>query len=488
MSRAWDDERRILLRALSNLGDWGRAEGVDKERTQTGFYPVADHLRLLDPEVVLVIGPRGSGKTSIEKVLTDNNLFDAVKAYAPAVRLPEGETQWLRAYPTERKGFEGIGMRAFIEKVGDATDALRDFWFAYLVRLLRDRFSDSVRAELTPLFEKPAADTVGVYQAFRALGVKPVVAVDGLDEQLAQQGRYVFVTYDALDILGNGDWKLIEAGVRGLVAFWAAYARRWRHLRAKLFLRTDLFERHAKAGGGDLAKLAAGRVELTWSDRDLYALLLKRMANGDPSLARYVQDVKGVMWREDSTLGRIPALRTWQDARPVVERMVGPYMGANQKKGLVYRWLLDHVRDGQGRAYPRPLVRLFEEAARNALTHFHSLDRPKLLEPSSLRRSLDDVSRNHVMDVLDEWPWLEMVKEKLRENSLIPYSEKEASRLLAGFPQGQEGKQPPFEARDLIDYLVELGIFRRRPDGRLDVPDLYLAGLGLKRKGGVKKK
>jgi hypothetical protein len=82
-----------------------------------------------------------------------------------------------------------------------------------------------------------------------------------------------------------------------------------------------------------------------------------------------------------------------------------------------------------------------------------------------------------------------MVKEKLRENSLVPYSEKEASRLLAGFSQGQEGKHPPpFEGRDLIDYLVELGIFRRRPDGRLDVPDLYLAGLGLKRKGGVTKK
>jgi hypothetical protein len=56
---------------------------------------------------------------------------------------------------------------------------------------------------------------------------------------------------------------------------------------------------------------------------------------------------------------------------------------------------------------------------------------------------------------------------------------------------GQSGSsiRPPVEnARDLIDYLVEVGILRARSDGRLDAADLFLAGLGLKRKGGVRKK
>ncbi len=254
MSSQWNDERRTLLQALRNIGDSGRAEGASEEQIRTGFYPVADHLRLLDPEVVLVVGPRGSGKSSIERVLTDAALFDAVKLYAPAVRLPEGQSEWVRVYPAGSKGFEGIGMRAFIEAVGDGTDVLRDLWFAYLVRSLQSYFDGQVRADLQSMFVPPAADIGAVYQAFRALGVKPVVAMDTLDAQLARQGRYLFVTYDELDTLGNGDWKLIEAGVRGLVALWAAYARRWRRIRAKLFLRTDLFERHAKAGGGGLGE------------------------------------------------------------------------------------------------------------------------------------------------------------------------------------------------------------------------------------------
>lgn len=487
MSSQWNEERRTLLQALQNIGSAGRAEGATTESIAPGFYPVAEHLRLLDPDVVLVVGPRGAGKTQIARVLTDAALFDAVKLYAPAVRLPVGRAEWLRVYPAGSKSFEGVGLRTFMKANSSSTEALRELWFAYLVRALKDHLDDQGRTDVAPLLAPAAADIEAIYRAFRKLGTKPVVVLDRLDEQLEQQGRYLFATYDELDTLGNGDWKLVEAGVRGLVALWAAYARRWRHIRAKLFLRTDLYERHARAGGADLAKLAAGRVELVWNDRDLYGLLLKRMANVDANLASYVQAVKDVSWSEDASLGRIPKLRTWQDARPVVERMVGVYMGANQKKGLVYRWLLDHVRDGLGRGYPRPFVRLMEEGARLELQNFGTLRSPRLLEPASLRRALDRVSDGHVSDSKDEWPWLEAIKARLRSDPLVPYAEKEAIKLLEGLSGAKDGTPPPFEGRELLDYLLELGIFRRRPDGRIDAPDLFLSGLGLKRKGGVRR-
>lgn len=488
MSNQWNEERRTLLQALQNVGGAGRAEGTPVENIRSSYYPVAEHLRLLDPDVVLVVGPRGSGKTEIARVLTDAALFDAVKLYAPAVRLPEGHSQWLSVYPAGSKGFEALGLRTFLKVAGEGTETLRELWFAYLVRGLHDKLDEQSQADVAPLLAPAAADVKAIHRAFRALGTKPVVALDRLDERLTLEGRYLFATYDELDTLGNGDWKLVEAGVRGLVALWAAYARRWRRIRAKLFLRTDLYERHAKAGGADLAKLAAGRVELVWSDRDLYGQLLKRMANVDAGLAMYIQAVKGVNWNVDATLGKIPILHSWQDARPVVERMVGIYMGPNQKKGLVHRWLLDHVRDGLGRGYPRPFVRLMEEAARLELQDLGALKSPRLLEPVSLRRALDRVSGDHVAQSLDEWPWLDAIKGKLRTNPLVPYAEKEVSKLLEGLTGANDTTPPPFEGRELLDYLLELGIFRRRPDDRLDVPDLYLAGLGLKRKGGVTKK
>jgi len=487
VSRAWDDERRQLLDGISRMGDSGRAEGAHTDQLAKGFYPVAEHLRVLDTDVVLVVGPRGSGKTQITRMLTDGNLSQAIARFAPRVRLPK-YAQWVAAYPAGREIFDGSGLRDFIRrKGGSASDVLRDVWLAYLLRRLRKHLSQKSQSRLAPLFAPPAADVSAVYEAMRGLGADPVVALDEFDRDLEERGQHMFLTYDELDTLGHGDWRLVEAGIRGLVALWAAYTRRWQHLRAKVFLRTDLYERHAKVGGADLYKLAASRVELNWSDRDLYAMLLKRIANADDRLTDYLKAAKGIEWKEDAKLGQIPVLTRWEDARPGIERMVGPYMGANQKKGLVHRWMLDHVRDGVGRAYPRPLVQMVELAAARDRTQAESLSKPRLLQPVSLRLALDRVSVDHVVQARDEFPWLDEIRACLSKNPLVPYSDKDATILLEGIPASSVNR-PPYEGKELLDYLIELGILRRRPDLRVDAPDLFLSGLGLRRKGGVRRR
>jgi hypothetical protein len=37
----------------------------------------------------------------------------------------------------------------------------------------------------------------------------------------------------------------------------------------------------------------------------------------------------------------------------------------------------------------------------------------------------------------------------------------------------------------VLDELVRLGVVAIRPDGRVDVPDIYRSGFGILRKGGV---
>jgi hypothetical protein len=70
---------------------------------------------------------------------------------------------------------------------------------------------------------------------------------------------------------------------------------------------------------------------------------------------------------------------------------------------------------------------------------------------------------------------------------------RDADRLLGNRWADTWGRvpevRPPVEnSHALVDYLVEIGVFRVRTKDRLDVPDLFLAGLGLRRKGGVSKK
>jgi len=485
MSGLNSEGHRAYLEAIQRFGDAGRAEGARQQELAGGFLPVSEHLRMLDPDVVLIVGPRGSGKTEIVRILTEGVNFDAILSYAPAIRLPQGKVTWVKAFPIGREGFETIGYRKFVNSSSPNSRAMQELWFSYLVRVLASDLADVDRNVVEPLLAVEPSDPVAMHHRFSKLGTKVVESLDHLDSELERSNSYIFATYDELETLADSDWSMVDSGVGSLMSFWATYARRWKRIRAKLFIRTDLYERNLKSGEADLVKLAAGRIELTWNDQALYSLLLKRLGNCGNGLGEYVRGIKKLQWTEDAVFGWIPKLSSSQEAKPVIERLMGVYMGPNAKKGMVFRWLLDHVRDGRGRAYPRPFVRLIEHAARLELGEISGDNKLKLLEPSSIRRSLDTVSQEHVTQSYSEWPWLADIKDALAQNPLVPYAEKDILKLLRTLEGQTKNNKPDLDGRELLDYLLELGILRRRSENRIDVPDLFLAGMGLKRKGGV---
>ena len=101
MSAPVQETRLSLLRDLSQIGGRGRAEHESVTRIREVFHPVAEHLRALDPEVVLIVGPRGAGKSQLFKAITDAGLVPAIARHAPSLqRLPSDPTKskWLSGY------------------------------------------------------------------------------------------------------------------------------------------------------------------------------------------------------------------------------------------------------------------------------------------------------------------------------------------------------------------------------------------------------
>ncbi len=497
MSKQWDRRRDQLQTDLADMG-YGQAEGEDKAKFPKTFYPVAEHARAFDPGVILVIGARGSGKSELFRAVIDRDLLQAIQQCLPDSRLPFKEpdkVKWIAGYPIGQEFPDNMGLARFLrEDYPDRDDTPMEVWFAYLVRVLWEYLSPEDQSALDELKNIDGGDIDRVYETFQRLKNAPTLALDHLDTRLEEEDRYIFVGYDELDTLGAKakDWFAMSQAISGLVAFWAAYTRRWQRLRAKIFLRTDLFQRYATYGGPDLAKLAANRVELTWSDKNLYAMLLKRIANTSDELWEYVKSTRGIEFLENRDLGHVPRLARSEDVKPFVKNIAGEFMGTNIKKGYTHRWLLNHIRDGRGQALPRPLVRLIEEAARLQKGSARSLKRPRLVDHISLRRALDKVSEGHVKYSEDEWPWLSDLKTHL-DGQQVPWERRELMDLLRRrWLHDEEGAQrrdlPEDSAPGLVDYMVEVGIFRERTGGRIDVPDIFLSGLKLKRKGGVRKR
>ena len=125
---------------------------------------------------------------------------------------------------------------------------------------------------------------------------------------------------------------LVRTAVRGLVALWSANTRRWRRLRGKIFLRSDLYEQSATAGGADFAKLAANRAEISWSDRNLLAMLVRRLANSGDALRNYCEKSR-IDLEDGGDLGWLPNLRKSDDARPLSSGWSAPTWVPASRKG-----------------------------------------------------------------------------------------------------------------------------------------------------------
>ena len=494
MSKLSQGERDVLLRSLSDMGGAGQAESESAESFCQRFHPVPEHARAFAPDVTLVIGERGSGKSVLFRAVLEFKLLPAISAFAPGVRLPPleyGKTEWVQAYPLGA-GFPDVaGLQRFFSGGRLQLSQVQKLWFAYLLRILQPHLGEQDKQALADVLTPQGAEISRIIAAFDKAEEATVLALDRLDQSLSSQERWIFVGYDELDTLGGYDWSVMGETISGLISFWATYSRRWRRIRAKIFMRTDLFRRNSASLSADLPKLAANRADLYWSDRNLYAMLVKRVANTSPELLEYCRLAKISFKGQHPQFGWVPEVERAEAAQPLVTRMIGLYMGANQNKGLTFNWLLDHIRDGQDKAYPRALVRLIEQSAVNELES-PKAGRDHLLHPTSVRRAIDEVSKLQVKQAIsNEWPWLEGVKQRIQGQS-VPMSRRGLENLLRSdwdkAWSSHLGVRPPTDdARNLVNYLVELGIMRERGGERLDAPDLYQSGLGLKRKGGVRR-
>jgi hypothetical protein len=480
-----------LLADLAQMGSLGHAENEPARSFPRTFQPVIEHIRAFDPIVSFITGPRGSGKTELYRAIMQHGLFSSIQRCLPELRPPlknPDAIKWIAGYPIGIGFPDELGLARFFfddahrERV-DLIDTRKELWFAYLARILWNELSPEDQSALERLHEADGGDIEKVYSVFRSLGNKPLIALDHLNSRLEQEDRYVIIGYDDLDKIVTLEWvgMLRTVALEGLLGFWAVYSRRWRRIRPKLFLPTELFNEFVSGAGPDLERMAANRVELFWSERSLYAMLLKRIANKSEDLWQYIKDTGGVEFLDDPVLGYVPKILRDKYVGAAISLLAGPSMGVMINKGQAYQWLLSHIKDGRGRSIPRILVRMIEVASELQSKSDRRPVWPRLIDSVSLRRAFEVVSIEHVRYCEEEWPWLGSLRNRLRDQQ-VPFERDHLERLLEAELQDSwdsyKDTLPAENMHNFIDYLIDVGVFMARTRGRIDVPDLFLVGLG----------
>lgn len=317
-----------------------------------------------------------------------------------------------------------------------------------------------------------------------------IAALDALDQRLAAGDTWLFVCYDELDALTPVYAELFPP-IRELLALWFDRFRRWRRIRPKIFLRNDIFEARSLSFP-DASKLLSGhKVELVWKADWLYRMWLKRAVNHSTLLDEFARSFIGGDFPEMGSIGKVPLDPHVPGIRQMVEHLVGPYMGANPRKGATWTWLPNHVQDSQQRVSPRAFLRLVFGAIQRANDRGQAgVSTAGILAPADFHGALIEASTARLQEFKEEDLWFDLIEPWLHDQSL-PMEESLLLEILRRVRWPRElfdPRRPPvYEPMELIDLLVTRGVFERRLDGLLNVPDLYLYGLRMKRKGGIRR-
>jgi hypothetical protein len=263
-------------------------------------------------------------------------------------------------------------------------------------------------------------------------------------------------------------------------------SRRWQRIRPKIFLRRDLLSADFLQFP-DASKLEGNRLDLKWLPTQLYQLVFKLWANQNEDSRVFATRDLGLHFREDRWLGWLYEAPWPADdlLREVVSRAMGQFMGSGSRKGRTFEWIPNHLQDANGEIVPRSMINLFSLAAEDEIANQRAAG--TLLSHLSFGAAIEQVSRRRIKELEEEYPWLAAIRPPL-QGQQVPMTREQMIGVLHQVDWKQVDRPPvSHDPSHLLDDMLQIGILRLTTDKRIHVPDIYLYGFGLKRKGGIRR-
>lgn len=453
-------------------------------RVGTLFTPDS-HRLALSPDVTIVRGARGTGKTYWSKALENDELRELASDVYQIGALRKVTV--LRGFGNKRRP-DNYPSHAVLRQLVDERADPTNVWTAVLLAALGHgsfRQMPSWKDRTAWVAANPEALESALHQA---------------DSEAAADGRTILLVFDALDRL-HGTRSEADRLVGGILRLALDLRLSSNRLRAKVFIRPDMLNT-APMNFADSSKLIANPSDLTWSTENLFGLAFHQLGNGPGPLSERFRRQHGP-WARQSDGRRYAAPRDVTGDRDrqqeIFTEIAGPYMGTNHRRGRTYSWLPNHLMDGAEQVSPRSFLTALRTAAENTATtrsgHGYAL------HYDGIRRGVQDASTIRKVEVVEDIPWVRTAIEPLAgiqvpadestvldrwaEAAVLDQIDADGRTASGADPDEIETGPEATTERDLIDELIGLGIMTRRRDGRVDLPDVYRIAFDIGRKGGV---
>ncbi len=407
----------------------------------------------LSPDIPLIRGRKGTGKTAIFRFLSETQDIPSVIVHAPRQLIKD--EKWILT----ADGF------VVIDQIIKRTDLQwRHFWILYIAVAIEKYGLIDFRPKHLESYKFNDQDQI--INAFEATAnvnrgaLSLTTWIRNLDGAVS---KVILLLMDGLDT-GFGstseDRDRRKRSIEGLFGAWMDLGQILKKLRFKILLREDIWSQLLFENKSHLFGLSK---QLEWTKQTEYIKIVLKQAMRSASFGKHImlpsfRDVNVDSWPEEI------AHNAWNVL--VGERMKGT--------GTTYtrNWIWNRLADANQNHSPRYLLQLFHEAVKWEREEERKNPYEKnIIRPRALLSSLSKVSEQALEALREEFNELESLLITLKHIGQTPISAVELH-----------------ESEDIVTLAREVGVLAVYEESgdkpsRYKVPDLYRLGLGMTRKG-----
>ena len=478
-----------LLREL----DFGSVDAESEKELAKRFVQTQGFKSIADENTLVILGPKGSGKSAIFRLFTD--YIEETKDILSS-EFPEN-THIIKA--TGGDDVRSINDRTLGELMREDDFSYERFWRVYIglktaSKLGKEGYSSNgelgsvLRAfdeqrdwRVIPAFKTLWQKIVGdppseghisygkfsiQFNSSKSLDIGRLLEEE--QKILEENGETVWLMLDRIDELRTKNLterrELLEALFRTQIDF----IGRFDNIRLKIFLRTDIWK---ELNFTNKSHISDKMIRLEWSNGQLLKLINKRMLQNE-SIRKGIEQSLST----DTNVSDMEKYDKYTQEK-IFYSVFEDQVYSGKREADLFDWLTKRIRDGHGGKYPRELISFCNHARKLQLRHEDDCEE-KLIAGLRVRDAYEKVSTQRVDTYLSEFPDLNEHFKRFDGRNKYKFSHAELLNIF-------DDLEP--KPDDAIRRMVDIGFFeenRNDDDTReYEIPRLYRHGIGLVLKG-----
>ncbi|MBG9999560.1 AAA family ATPase [Pseudoalteromonas sp. NSLLW24] len=375
-----------IFKKLENV--FSRLTGTEQFKNDDDskfFYLKEDLSKIVNEQIFLILGAKGSGKSTLFEMFTKPHQAILKKLNTKNNSYIAGFSKPILNDLTQ--DHLSLILQKSVNKILD----IKRFWKCLTLFQLENQLQTT---------SKYFNDINNIVESFNTpeTGISVDERLKSINIELYQSDKSITLVYDELDI-GFSDTEYRQIFITALVSYWQDNIYKFSQIRSKILLRNDIF---STLSIENKTHLDLNKYELQWSEKEILSLILNTFISALSWDELEAINLSGIVKTKNPVKNEV--LDDIDEIRAAMYLIFDRKLAGNRPS--MDKWIMTRLADAQGLITPRVIYKFMSESIKHERALSHRTNKKHLLTSFSKNNTsiLKKVSEHKLVEYRAEYP------------------------------------------------------------------------------------